>query len=243
MENKLRHLYQLQRVDSNLDELEELKGDLPATIRDLEGRLQELQERLGEQDHAMKSSFARRDLADSEILALREKVAKYKRQQFEVRTNKQYDALTREIDHATEEIARLEKEMAETETRATVAREEIESLRTQAEALGRTLQEKHVELDRLSKTTEEEELRYHHEREKLVARLDAQDLTAYERIRKAKRGKAIVPVRKGACGGCFARVPPQKLLELRQNRHVFACEHCGRILVSDEIVEKGSREA
>jgi predicted nucleic acid-binding Zn-ribbon protein len=97
------------------------------------------------------------------------------------------------------------------------------------------LGEKRAALAEVSKTTEEEEGKLRHEREKIVHRVAKGDLAQYERIRKAKKGKAVVPVRRAACGGCFARVPPQKLLELRQNSKIYLCEHCGRIIVSDEI--------
>jgi predicted nucleic acid-binding Zn-ribbon protein len=84
-------------------------------------------------------------------------------------------------------------------------------------------------------------LRFTHERQKLIVHITKADLAAYDRIRRAKKGKAVVPVRRGACGGCHARVTPQKQLELRQNQKLFTCEHCGRILVSDEIVEQAAK--
>ena len=102
------------------------------------------------------------------------------------------------------------------------------------------LDEKRAALEEVSKSTEEEELQFQHKRDKVLVHVAKPDLTAYERIRRAKKGKAVVPVKRGACGGCFARVTPQKLLELRQNNKIYQCEHCGRILVSDEIV--GSAE-
>ena len=99
------------------------------------------------------------------------------------------------------------------------------------------LEEKKTALAEVSKTTEDEELQYTHEREKLVARIAKSDIFTYERIRKAKRGTAVVPVRRQACGGCHNRVPPQKLLELRKNDRIYTCERCGRIIVSDEIAQ------
>jgi hypothetical protein len=93
----------------------------------------------------------------------------------------------------------------------------------------------------VSKSTEVEELQFNHQRQKVVARIAKPDLAAYERIRRAKRGMAVVPVKKGACGGCFNRVPPQKLLELRQNDRLYTCERCGRIIVSDEIAETSAK--
>ena len=236
MESKLRNLYSLQYIDSNLDELEEMKGDLPSEIRSLEGRVEGLTAQRAALDQAMKTAFAQRDHADSEIVTLRDKVERYKVQQTKVRTNKEYDALTKEMDTATETVSRLEKEMEALENKATLARSEIEVLGEQLQELQKVLDEKNVDLTEITRTTEAEELKFRNDRLKLVSRITKADIATYERIRKAKKGMAIVAVKRGACGGCFNRVPPQKILELKQNSRIYTCEHCGRILVSDEIV-------
>jgi hypothetical protein len=236
LESKLRNLYSLQYIDSNLDELEEMKGDLPSEIRSLEGRVEGLTAQRAALDQAMKTAFAQRDHADSEIVTLRDKVERYKVQQTKVRTNKEYDALTKEMDTATETISRLEKEMEALENKATLARSEIEVLGEQLQELQKVLDEKNVDLTEITRTTEAEELKFRNDRLKLVSRITKADIATYERIRKAKKGMAIVAVKRGACGGCFNRVPPQKILELKQNSRIYTCEHCGRILVSDEIV-------
>ena len=235
MEAKLRQLYALQQIDSNLDDLEELKGDLPARIGDLETQEAALKAQLAALENEMRTAFAQRDNADSEIIALKEKSEKYKTQQFAVRNNREYDALTREMDAAQDTIVRLEKEMEMLEGKATLARNDIEGLKARIAELDGALGEKRTALAEVTKTTEEEEGRLRHEREKIVHKVPKTDLAQYERIRKAKKGKAVVPVRRGACGGCFNRVPPQKLLELRQNSKLYLCEHCGRIIVSDDI--------
>lgn len=240
MENKLRNLYALQLVDNNLDEIEELKGDLPAETREGQARVTELEERVATLEREMRGAFSTRDNADSEIINLRGKLDRYKKQQFEVRNNKEYDALSREMDAATAAITRLEKEMEAAEGKATIARTDIEEAKVKLKEAEADLEEKKRALAEVSKSTEAEELKYGHERQKIVARIDKADLAAYERIRKAKKGKAVVPVKRGACGGCFNRVPPQKLLELRLNNMLYTCERCGRIVVSDEIVEMGS---
>jgi predicted nucleic acid-binding Zn-ribbon protein len=243
LEDKLRNLYALQQIDNNLDELEQLKGDLPSEVRELEEKIQGFQKQIATLEHTMKSSFSARDNADSEIIGLREKVEKYKAQQFQVRNNKEYDALTKEMDHAASTIGKLEKEMEVLEGKATMARTDIEAIKLQLDELLPMIEEKREALMEVSKETEAEELKYTHERKKLLSRIGKADLATYERIRKAKKGKAVVPVKRGSCGGCFNRVPPQKLLELRQNNTLYTCEHCGRIIVSDEIAEKNSTVA
>lgn len=238
METKLRNLYALQRVDLELDQLEEAKGDLPKEIRELEDQEREATEHLAQLEQTMRQAFAQRDTTDTDILTLKEKSEKYKKQQYEVRNNKEYDALTKEMDAATVTIARLEKEMESLESRGTIARTEIEKVQKQIEELKPQLEERRTALAAVSKVNEEKELKTLHAREKLVVRIPAADLATYTRIRKAKRGMAVVPLHRNSCGGCYGRVPPQKLLELRQNNKLYLCEHCGRIIVSDTIVQQ-----
>ena len=242
MENRLRLLYGLQRVDSSLDELHELKGDLPHLVEVLEKKLRDRENQRKALEETVKGSVIRRDQIDLEIVTTKEKIEKYKEQQFQIKTNKQYDALTREIDTSQEKITSLEKEMESVEGKTTVAKSDLEALLPELEELTKELKERQAELDHVNKEHEDEELKLKHEREKLTVRIDKGDLKLYERIRKALGGKAIVPVRRNACGGCFKRVPPQVSVELRKNSKLMTCEHCGRMLVSDEIVQGTSAE-
>ncbi len=127
MENKLRNLYALQLVDSHLDELEDLKGDLPSEVRALEEQLAELKERLRTLQENVRSTYMQRDTADGDIITLKEKLEKYKKQQYQVRNNKEYDALTREMDAATEAIQTLEKEMESLEAKAEIGKGDVEA--------------------------------------------------------------------------------------------------------------------
>lgn len=240
MENRLRLLYALQLVDSGLDDLEEMKGDLPRVVKELEEQIRSRDGTKNDLESLIKQSIVKRDDLDVEILSLKENIEKYKSQQFQVKTNKQYDALTREIDFAQEKIIKLQKEMDSLEGKVTVSKKDIETMDPDIEALTKELGEKKAELELVNKEHEDEELKLRHEREKIVVRLEKGDLRAYERIRGAKNGKAVVSVRRGACGGCFKRIPPQMVLELRKNSRIMNCEHCGRILVSDEIVNNAS---
>ncbi len=240
MENRLRLLYGLQRVDSNLDELHELKGDLPHLVEVLEKKLQEKAALNKGLEDTVKGALIRRDEIDLEIVTTKQKIEKYKEQQFQIKTNKQYDALTREIDLSQERINSLEKEMETIEGKASVAKTDLEAVGPELEELKKELKDRQAELDLVNKEHEDEELKLQHEREKLVVRLEKGDLKLYERIRTALGGKAVVPVRRNACGGCFKRVPPQVSVELRKNSKIMTCEHCGRMLVSDDIVESSS---
>jgi predicted nucleic acid-binding Zn-ribbon protein len=185
----------------------------------------------------VKHAHVRRDEIDLEIVTTKEKIEKYKEQQFQIKTNKQYDALTREIDVSQERVKTLEKEMESIEGKSANAKTDLETLTPELQELRKELKERQAELDQVNKEHEDEELKLKHEREKLIVRIDKSDVKSYERIRKALGGKAVVAVRKNACGGCFKRVPPQVSVELRKNSRVMICEHCGRLLVSDDIVE------
>jgi hypothetical protein len=233
-------LYALQRVDSNLDELHELKGDLPHLVEVLEKKLQEKDALRNSLEAIVKHTHVRRDEIDLEIVSTKEKIEKYKEQQFQIKTNKQYDALTREIDLSQERVKTLEKEMESIEGKGANAKTDLETLAPELEGLQKELKERQAELDSVNKEHEDEELKLKHEREKLIVRIDKNDVKAYERIRKALGGKAVVGVRRNACGGCFKRVPPQVSVELRKNSRLMTCEHCGRLLVSDDIVESYS---
>jgi len=235
LENRLRLLWSLQQVDSSLDELQEMKGDLPGIVKELNDKIQTIVRQKKELEETIKRAFVKRDETDVEILSLKEKIEKYKAQQFQVKTNKQYDTLGREIDQSQERIATLTSEMEILEGKAGVAKGDVEKLGPELEALEAEFKDRDKELQEVNKEHEDEELRLNHQREKIVARVQKNDYQMYERIRKAKDGRAIVPVKRNACGGCFNRVPPQRVLELRKNNALMTCERCGRVLVSDEI--------
>ncbi len=237
MENRLQLLYKLQVIDTELFEIQELKGDLPGIVADLEERVGGMKQRLKELNDAVKQSKIARDEADGEIVDLGGKIEKYKKQQLQVKSNKQYDALTKEIEQAEERTQKLSKEMEVLEGKMELARKDAEELVTQLDALSEELHGQQKELREVNKQHEKEELKLQHEREKVTVRLEKHDIDRYERIRKAKGGKAVVVVTRGACGGCFKRVPPQKILELRRDANLYQCEHCGRIIVSDTLVK------
>jgi len=237
LENRLRSLYLLQQVDSNLDELQEMKGDLPQIVEELSETVKNKLTTKKELEETLKQSILLRDQTDTDILTLKAKIEKYKAQQFQVKTNKQYDILAREIDLSQEKITKLQNDMEMVEGKAMLAKEDAEKLIPEIEALQTELANRKKELAAVNKEHENEELKLHHQREKIVSKISKADYQMYTRIRKAEDGRAIVAVQRNSCGGCFNRVTPQRVLELRKNASIIACERCGRILVSDEIVE------
>jgi predicted nucleic acid-binding Zn-ribbon protein len=149
--------------------------------------------------------------------------------------------LAREIDLSQEKITKLQKDMELLEGKAMLAKEDVEKLIPELETLQTELANRKKELAAVNKEHEEEELKLQHQREKITSKISKGDYQMYSRIRGAEEGRAIVAVQRNSCGGCFNRVTPQRVLELRKNAALIACERCGRILVSDEIVESAKK--
>jgi len=238
LDTMLSSLYALQQVDSKLEEITELKGDLPGIVADLTAQKNDLTVKLKNLNDLIKTLKMSRDNADVEIINSNEKIEKFKNQQLQVKSNKQYDALAKEIDTTEARIAEMEREMEGSEGKIQGARLDIETLTKKLEEISGELEEKENELREVSKEHEKEETKLLQTRKKIVAGIAKPDIDKYERIRNAKGGKAIVPIKRNACGGCFNKIPPQKILELRQNNRLYICEQCGRIIVSDDIVSR-----
>lgn len=238
MYNRLKVLYQLQTIDDQLDELEELRGDLPNSVRELEERINSFKDDIKSKEKEQKESLKKRDSNENEIERLKENQKKFKSQLYQVRNNKEYDALTKEIDHTEEQMKKLETEndgLADTSQTLT---QEVEEIKIKLEELKKELTEKEADLKEIVKANAKEETKLNNERKKLEGEVKKPDLSAYMRIRKAKRGKAVSTIKRSACSGCHNIVPSQRQLEIRRNNRLFFCEYCGRILVSSEIAEE-----
>jgi predicted nucleic acid-binding Zn-ribbon protein len=245
MKNLLQQIYTIQKIDLQLDEFEELKGDLPKEAARLRNEVQLREKSLEDLRHQITKSVVERDETDVEIQSTKEKLEKYRKQQLEVKTNKQYDSLTKEIDAAQLEIANLERRFSESEKRIHIAKIDKERIEAELPALVKEQKQIEKELSEYSTGNEEEEKLLREQRAAIVADVSADFIQTYERIRGAKGGKAIVPivvkegkkkVKEGTCGGCFNRLPPERLVELRTLDKMFRCENCGRILVPNEVV-------
>jgi hypothetical protein len=184
-----------------------------------------------------KDSLKKREENDEEIIKLKENQKRFKSQLYQVRNNKEYDALTKEIDHNEEQISKLE---AENNTLADMSKkmtDEIEEITPQMDELKDELKAKEADLKEIIKTNEKEEAKLRKKRKEIEALTKKPDYSAYMRIRKAKKGKAVVTIKRSACSGCHNIVPSQRQLEIRRNTKLFFCEYCGRILVSTEVAE------
>ena len=237
MINRLKTLYELQLLDDQLDELEELRGDLPHAVEDLEKKLKSLKGDTEEKELKRKESLEKREENEEEIEKLRANQKKFKAQLYQVRNNKEYDALTKEIDHSEELINKMEAENNALADASKGLALDIEAIEPQLTELKAELKTKEADLKEIIKANEKEEVKLKEKRKKIINETKKPDYAAYMRIRKAKKGKAVVTIKRSACSGCHNIVPSQRQLEIRRNNKLFFCEYCGRILVSAEIAE------
>ncbi|MFN6943838.1 MAG: zinc ribbon domain-containing protein [Cytophagaceae bacterium] len=228
---KLEALIKLQTIDSKIVEIEKIRGDLPEEVRDLEDELagyetrmekfktdiNNLQEEISRNKQAMK---------DAEKL-----IKKYEEQQMNVRNNREYDAITKEVELQNLEIQISEKRIKEAHVKIENKNKEIEDAQKVLDERNKDLQNKKGELNQIISESKEEEALLVKEREKASKQIEERLLLSYNKIRNnTNNGLAVVPVKRDACGGCFNTVPPQRQGDIREKKKIIVCEHCGRIL-------------
>lgn len=242
---KLEALLALQTIDSKLDSIRKVRGDLPEEVMDLEDEIAGYETRVGKFDKdiaALEEEITRNKQTkkDSEKL-----IAKYKEQQMNVRNNREYDAITKEIELQTLEMELADKRISEANAKITRKNDEIKGTQTVLSERKKDLTTKNNELNVIVSESEEEENKLIKEREKQVESIEDRLLKSYEKIRtNAINGLAVVMVKRGACGGCFNTVPPQRQADIRDKKKIIVCEHCGRIFADVEdvvVVEKARR--
>ncbi len=242
MVERLSVLYELQLIDDQLDELEELRGDLPAAVNELNSQIQLLENQVDAKEDEKKKSLSKRKENDNEVDRLKVSLKKFKSQLYQVRNNKEYDALTKEIDHSEELMSKLDSESIALEDLIQKLKNDIAEVEPQLETLKAELKEKESELKQIIKANEREEAKLKDKRDKIAAKVKKNDYTTYMRIRKALSGKAVVTIIRSACSGCHNVVPSQRQLEIKQSKRIFSCESCGRMLVSPEIADEAKKK-
>ncbi|RJP70251.1 MAG: hypothetical protein C4539_06580 [Ignavibacteriales bacterium] len=235
MYNRLKTLYELQIIDNQLDVLEELRGDLPNAVNELQSRINGLRTQIEQKESEQKNSRSKIIENEDEVERLKNSQKKFKTQLYQVRNNKEYDALTKEIDHTEEQITKLEAENQALDDLEQKLKIDLQEILPQIELLKSELKVKETELKEIVKANEKEEAKLKTKRAEVEVNVKKPDYASYMRIRKAKGGQAVSTIRRSACSGCHNIVPPQRQFEIRQNRRIFNCEYCGRILVSAEI--------
>lgn len=234
MQQSLKQLMELQKLDTELNRLEEMRGDLPSQVRSLNKEVDDAKKEHKENEIKLQSYQKERDLLDMEIKDLEGKKKKYQSQLFEVKTNREYDAVTHEIETVTAEIEMKENRLLELMDLDADLKKKLEDEHKTITELEEKLKVNSIELEKKMAATEKDEATLKHERDKIIHKMDKRLISTYERIRKAKSGFAVVPVLRNACGGCFKSLPPQKILEIRPMDRIFLCDVCGRILVWDD---------
>jgi len=235
--NRLSALFELQLLDDSLDELEELRGDLPLAVNELKSQIDTFNSQVETKEEDKKASQKKRQTNEAEIEKLNDSLTKFKAQLYQVRNNKEYDALTKEIDHSEERIKTLENESLALEDLVEKLKMDIEEISPQLEKFSAELKEKEAELKKIVKANEREEVKIQEKREALAAKVRKSDYNTYMRIRKALGGQAVATINRSACTGCHSVVPPQRQLEVKHNQRIYSCESCGRLLVSPNIAD------
>ncbi len=236
VEEKLRALYQLQCVDSDIDKIRVVRGELPLEIQDLEDeitgfttRIDKFKEELEKLDESLSASRIKKK--DAKAL-----IKKYDKQLSNIKNNREYESLTKEIEFQTLEIELCEKKEKEIKAKKLMKDEIILSTTDSLKDRKKEMEVKNSELDEITKETEKEEKSLMRKSNKSNVLIEERLLTAYSRIRNnVRNGLAVVSVDRDACGGCQNIIPPQRQLDIRMHKKVIVCEHCGRILIDAEM--------
>ncbi|MCX6241324.1 MAG: C4-type zinc ribbon domain-containing protein [Bacteroidetes bacterium] len=238
IEKKLIALYSLQQLDSQVDKIRIIRGELPLEVQDLEDEIAGLETRVEnyiQETVEVEKSITEKKTFIKDCLAL---IKKYEDQQMNVRNNREYDSLTKEIEFQNLEIQLAEKRIKEFLLSFDIKKEEIDRFQKLLADRKNDLDIKKNELDDIIAETEKEEQDLITNTEKNRKFIEERLLTAYTRIRKnARNGLAVVQIERDACGGCFNKIPPQHQLDIRMHKKIIVCEYCGRILVDNEIVK------
>jgi len=238
IEKKLVALYNLQQIDSQIDKIRIVRGELPLEVEDLEDEVIGLETRIANFNQDVE--VLQRQITEKEVMIKDSKtlIEKYKAQQMNVRNNREFESLNKEVEYQGLEIQLAEKHIREYSSSLALKKEEITKAANELEERRGDLEVKKNELsDIVSETKKEEELlaiQSQNNQKVIEERL----LNAYTRIREnARNGLAVVMVERDACGGCFSKIPPQRQLDIKMHKKIIVCEYCGRILVDPAIVE------
>ncbi|MEY3417780.1 MAG: hypothetical protein RL060_1892 [Bacteroidota bacterium] len=228
---KLEALLKLQTIDSQLDEIKKVRGDLPEEVRDLEDELIGFETRISKFEKELASfeeEITNRKIAIKDAEKL---IKKYEDQQTNVRNNREYDAISKEMELQQLEIQISEKKIKEAQFKIEQKKKDIKVLEGTLEERSKDLANKKSELDIIIAESQEEEAKFDKDRNASASKIEERLFHSYERLRNnAINGLAVVLVKRGACGGCFNTVPPQRQADIKEKKKLIVCEHCGRIL-------------
>ena len=236
VESRLKTLYELQTILSEIDRIKTIRGELPLEVKDLEDQIAGLHTRIdnftAEIAELTKSVAAEKE----KIINCQNLVERYDEQMKNVRNNREYDLLQKEVEFQSLEIELAQKHINDHTRAIENRRSDIQATRDRLADMEHILAEKRGELDEIVSETRQEEENLRMKAKDLEPKIDERTLTAFKRIRKnARNGLGIVYVQRNACGGCFNRIPPQKQMEIRMHKKIIVCEYCGRIMIDPTL--------
>ena len=237
VEQKLKNLYQLQTILSEIDRIKILRGELPLEVQDLEDEIEGLTHRIGKYTEEVEGLTTEIEMKRGKIKDAEEMIERYKAQLNDVRNNREYDMLSKEIEFQSLEVELQNKKINEAQRTIDEDQEEISKVRTLLEERRTDLNVKKSELDEIVTETKAEEEKLREKAKQVEQTIEPRLLLAFKRIRKSqtengqRNGLGIVYVQRDACGGCFNKIPPQRQLDIRMRKKIIVCEYCGRIMI------------
>ena len=236
VEERLKTLYQMQTALSAIDEKRALRGELPLEVQDLEDEIEGLSTRIEKIQRDIDEFQKAVTQKKGEIIDAQTSVARYQKQLNDVKNNREYDTLSKEIEFQTLEIELCNKKIKEAQARIAEKQEELNANQAAIEERKNDLEVKKDELDEIMEETRAEEDKLKMRVKELEAKIEPRLLTSFKRIRKnARNGLGIVYVQRDACGGCFNKIPPQRQLDIKMHKKIIVCEYCGRIMIDPEL--------
>jgi hypothetical protein len=237
VEEKLKALFELQLIDSKIDKLRIIRGELPLEVQDLEDVVAGLETRF--ENYSAESKELEQQVSEKQnaIKDHKANIKKYEAQLGKVKNNREYDAITKEIEFQNLEIQLCEKRIKEYKAIIAAKEDFLSKAEEDLKDKKKDLKVKKSELDEIIEETQKEEEDLVIESEKRSKAIEARLINAYKRIRSNSRnGLAVVPIERDACGGCFNKIPPQRQLDIKTHKKIIVCEHCGRVLVDPNII-------
>ena len=242
VEEKLVALYQLQLVSSEIDRIRILRGELPEEVKELEDELEGKHTRVSKFEAEKVRLAEQAKENESKIRIAKASIEKYNDQLNGIRNNREYDLLSKEIEFQNLEVEGFEKNIRLGKERDAFIDEEISALNADIESRGKDLEQKKGELDAIIAETRQKEEELLMKAKKLEKKIDERLLKAFKRTRKnSHNGLSVVSIDREACMGCFNKIPPQRILDVKAHKKIIACEYCGRILVDPELAEEASK--
>lgn len=244
VEEKLRELYELQLIDSQIDEIQILKGELPDEVQDLEDDIAGLELRISKMENTIKDLQDEANSHQAKIKESEAAILRYQAQLDNVKNNREFEALTKELEFQKLEIQLAEKRTRQAKAEIENKEETLKATQDRLQKKGKELETKKAELEQIIEKTEKDEDDLKKKSEAARKNIEERLIKAYDRVRSSYRnGLAVVTVERDSCGGCFNKIPPQLQLEISMRKNINACEHCGRILVDDGIVSDVKEKA